>query len=222
MHWTGETASLARIDALVAANPDPLSGQPDLKGASVSLRKYPALWHGFAVSAHDVAPDCAYWAKVRVAGGWRVELAGDAVPKDWVAEARRLFVLPKAEVATVIDTGRGLARVAFHQDGRLLAALFAGPGPVAVARDQLAARLGAEAPQDALAGRARADRPDPGPTVCACLNVGLNTIRAAISSGQALSLEALGQALGAGTSCGSCRPELAALVAAARVRDAAE
>ncbi|MGL4236701.1 molybdopterin-dependent oxidoreductase [Tabrizicola sp.] len=222
MHWTGETAPSARIDALVAANPDPVSGQPDLKGARVDLRKFAAGWHGFAVGTEDIRPDCAYWAKARVAGGWRAELAGETAPMDWVAYARSLFTLPEAEVATVIDQAKGLARVAFHRDGRLLAALFAGPAPLALARDQLAARLGATSAQDALAGRARADTPDPGPTVCACLNVGLNTIRDAIETGRALTVPALGEALGAGTSCGSCRPELAGLIARFRMREAVE
>ena len=222
MHWTGETASLARVDALVAANADPVSGQPDLKGATVALRKFAAAWHGFAVSTQPLRLEAAYWAKARVQGGWRAEMAGDRQPDDWVASARGMFDLPQAEVATVIDKAKGLARVAFHSEGRLLAALFVAPGPVALARDQLAARLGLEAPQDALAGRAEANRPDPGPTVCACLNVGLNTIREAIETGRALTVAALGEALGAGTSCGSCRPELAGLIGRFRLPVAAE
>jgi assimilatory nitrate reductase catalytic subunit len=103
-----------------------------------------------------------------------------------------------------------------------LAALFVAPGPVALARDQLAARLGEGSPQAALAGRTEANRPDPGPTVCACLNVGLNSIRDAVETGRALTVAALGDALGAGTSCGSCRPELAGLIDRFRLREAAE
>jgi assimilatory nitrate reductase catalytic subunit len=222
MHWTGETASLARVDALVAANPDPISGQPDLKGATVRLRKFGAAWHGFAVSQRPFKPPAAYWARSRITGGWRVEMAGERMPEDWIATARAMFDLPDAEVATVIDQAKGLARVAFHDQGRLQAALFVAPGPVALARDQLAARLGQGAPQDALAGRAEASRPDPGPTICACLNVGLNTIRDAVETGRALTVAALGEALGAGTSCGSCHPELAGLISQFQLPVAAE
>jgi assimilatory nitrate reductase catalytic subunit len=39
---------------------------------------------------------------------------------------------------------------------------------------------------------------------------------------RACSVEALGAALGAGTNCGSCRPELTALVARYSLREAAE
>jgi assimilatory nitrate reductase catalytic subunit len=222
MHWTGEMASSGRVDTLVAANPDPISGQPDLKAATVSLRRFAVGWYGFAVSTAPIQPGTAYWAKTRVDGGWQVEMAGDSLPDDWVIAARRMFGLSGAEVASVIDRSRGLARVAFHQNGQLLAALFVSPTPVALSRSQLIGRLGQNGAQAALAGRTEAGRPDPGPTVCACLNVGRNTIRDAIQTGRALSVEALGVALGAGTSCGSCRPELAGLIGRYRIQEAAE
>ena len=212
IHWTGETAPTGRIDVLVAANPDPVSGQPDSKAATVFLRQFPARWYGFAVSTADFTPDSPYWAKARTHGGWRAELAGTDAPADAVAQARRLFGLADAEAVSVTDPARGLSRVAFHRGGHLLAALFVGPKPVALARDMVIALLGAGDVRDALAGRARGDIADPGPTVCACLNVGRNTICKAIATGRAVTVAALGETLGAGTSCGSCLPELAALI----------
>jgi assimilatory nitrate reductase catalytic subunit len=223
MHWTGETAPTGRIDALVAANPDPLSGQPDSKAARVAVARFAAGWYGFAVSVDDLQTgDCTYWAKAKVAAGWRAELAGHEVPSDWEAFARRLFGIPDLSVVTILDPARGLARLAFHREGRLVAALFTSREPVAVSRDLMAARLGDGDQKDVLAGRAGADVADPGPTVCACLNVGLNTIRAAIESGRALTVAALGEALGAGTSCGSCRSDLAARIREFQPRQAAE
>ena len=221
MHWTHETASAARIDALVPGIVDPISGQPESKAAAVAVQRYQAQWFGFAVCADTLQPTAEYWARARVEGGWRIELAGTTAPDDWTRYARQLFALPNAEAATVIDVKRGLARIAFHAEGRLLAALFAGPEPVAVARDHIASRLNEIAPA-VLAGRPSVDMPDPGATVCACLNVGINTIRAAIQSGRALSVAALGEALGAGTSCGSCRPELAGLLTRFKLPEAAE
>jgi assimilatory nitrate reductase catalytic subunit len=223
MHWTGETASAARVDVLVPGLVDPVSGQPESKAAAVAVQRFAAKWYGFAVCAGDFAPPKAeYWARARVTAGWRMELAGLTVPADWQAYARGLFGLPDAPAASVLDPARGIARLAFHDGERLLAALFAGPQPVAVSRDHLAARLAAAQPGPALAGRPGADTPDPGPTVCACLNVGQNTIRAAIESGRAVSVADLGQLLGAGTSCGSCRPELAAMLTRNRLPQAAE
>jgi assimilatory nitrate reductase catalytic subunit len=51
--------------------------------------------------------------------------------------------------------------------------------------------------------------------------VGINTLRDAVAGG-AGSVEALEACTGAGTNCGSCRPELAALIAANRPALASE
>ncbi|OWY10412.1 nitrate reductase [Thioclava sp. F34-6] len=222
MHWTGETASGGRIDALVAAHVDPVSGQPENKGGAVQVAPYKAAWYGFAVSAQDVVPRADYWAKARAKGGWRTELAGRAAPADWEAFAREFFALPDAEAVTMIDAGRGLARIALMVEGRVSAVLFAAPEPVAVSRGHVAGLLGETDQPALLAGRAGADQPDPGAIVCACFDVGVNTILAAITDQGLTSVEAVGAALQAGTNCGSCRPELAALLADAQPREAAE
>ena len=165
-------------------------------------------------------PDCDYWAKGRVVGGWQVELAGATLPEDWSAWASALFG-GAAPAMALSDRGRGVHRFAFTEAGHLTGALFISSDPVRLARGHLAGLLGLGATY-ALAGRPGADMPDPGPTVCACLNVGLNTILDAIHTRGILSVEALGVALGAGTNCGSCRPELAALLQGQAQREAAE
>ncbi len=221
MHWTGETAPSGRIDALVAAVTDPVSGQPESKAAVVAVRRMAAAWYGFAVSTTPIRPDCTYWALATTRNGYRAELAGGSVPRDWETEARRLFGLGSADASSIIDTARGTARIALEKDGRLLAALFVSPGPVAVMRDHLAALPGTGA-DGVLVGRPPADRPDPGPVLCACFGVGVNTIVTAIETRGLMSVEAVGAALEAGTNCGSCRPEIAALLTRAQQREAAE
>ena len=222
IHWTAENSAQARIDTMIPGNPDPISGQPDSKSAAVALQRFAANWYGFAVTATDPHPQSEYWAKARITGGWRIELAGLTAPQDWTTYARTLFNLPDTPAATVIDSARHRARIAFHDGDRLIAALFAGPEPVALARDHIAARIAGNLAGHALAGVPRADAPDPGPTICACLNVGLNTIRHAIETRAALTVAELGTALGAGTSCGSCRPELGQLLTRFRLPEAAE
>jgi assimilatory nitrate reductase catalytic subunit len=65
-----------------------------------------------------------------------------------------------------------------------------------------------------LAGRPGAGERDKGPIVCACLEVGRNDIAACLGAG-ARTIAAVGTATGAGTNCGSCRPEIGRLIAAA-------
>ncbi|MEM9048781.1 MAG: molybdopterin-dependent oxidoreductase [Pseudomonadota bacterium] len=229
MHWTGETAPSARIDALVPAVTDPLSGQPESKAATVDITRYDATWYGFAVSARPMRLQSAYWAQTVTPAGFRAELAGQEMAAGWQmgwetaweAAGRRLFGLPDAQLTMAADPGRGMARLAFSLQGRLVAALFVAAEPVAVMRDYLAT-LPDIAPAAALAGRPLIDQPSPGPTLCACFGVGVNSILRAIEDQQLISVEEIGAALQAGTNCGSCRPELAALLRASARREAAE
>jgi assimilatory nitrate reductase catalytic subunit len=100
--------------------------------------------------------------------------------------------------------------------------LFLSSGPVEAARDWLAASLSSEPDKiRLLAGRPGADMPDQGAIVCVCEQVGINTIAASIHHGAA-SVDAIGEACRAGTNCGSCRSELAAMLSSAAMKAAAE
>ncbi len=221
MHWTGETAPCARIDTLVAAATDPVSGQPESKASVVALARFDAAWYGFAVSARPMSLSSDYWAQARSARGYRAELAGTTPVTDWEAEARKLFSAPEAEAISIIDAGRASARILLHDKGVVLGALFVAPSPVALKRDYLTTVPGTDR-IDALSGRPPADMPDPGPVLCSCLGIGINTILEAASTGTALTVDAIGEALGAGTNCGSCRPEIAALLQTIPRKEAAE
>ena len=216
MHWTGTTAPSGRIDALVASIVDPISGQPESKATPVAITAFAPKWYGFAVSVGDVKPDCDYWARAVVAGGARVELAGCAVPDDWETYARKLFDLTGGQVLRVDDRARGIVRLAFLEGDTLLAALFVAPTPVAVSRQHLVGLLGTAPGMALLAGRPGADMPDAGAIICACFDIGVNTITDAITACGHITVEALGAALRAGTNCGSCRPELKSLIARQR------
>lgn len=213
MHWTGENAPSARIDALVPAVTDPVSGQPESKAAIVALSVFPATWYGFAVSLAKPEPFGDYFALVRTAKGYRAEMAGQARIDDWPAKAREIFDLVGAEVQTYADPARGLHRFAFSKAGRLAAALFIAPTPPRLMRDHLATLPGEKAP-GVLSGRAPSDMPDSGPLTCSCFNVGANAIIDAIETGDLHSVDAIGVALQAGTNCGSCRAEIAEILAA--------
>lgn len=220
MHWTARTAPSGRIDSLVASLTDAVSGQPASKSAAVKIQPFAAAWYGFAVSDSDLTPDCAYWAKARISGGFQIEMAGDRAPENWAKWAAVLFRTGSTP-AQMSDPARGLYRMAFSDAGRLTSALFISLQPVLVSRAHVAGLLGCDG-ASVLAGRPGTHQPDPGPTVCACLNVGLNTICNAISTGGLTTIDAIGVALGAGTNCGSCRPELAALLSSHNHREAAE
>ncbi|MBA3909588.1 MAG: nitrate reductase [Rhodobacter sp.] len=214
MHWTGETAPTGRVNALVAGLTDPISGQPESKSAAVALRPFRPAWYGFAVSAQPMRLDADYWAVSIIEQGVKAELAGLVPPPDWEVWARAAFsVASEARLISYSDPARGQVRIAFVQDDVMVAALFVSPQPVALSRGTVAGLLGRPVSTVALSGRPSGDRPDPGPIVCACFGVGLNTIAGAIAEGGCHSVLALGARLRAGTNCGSCKSELASLIA---------
>ena len=222
LHWTRQLTSAGVVNSVVDTGVDPISGQPATKSAQVDAARAPVAWYGFAVSAAQMHPTRPYHAIARTRTGWQAECAGMKAPQDWEAEARTITGIAQGSAAMVTDATTGDVRVALLHDGQIKGLFFASRTPVVVARQHAATLIGSDASSmDALSGRVAADMPDPGATVCACFNVGINTLRDAVAQG-ADSVAALGAATCAGTNCGSCKPELAALIAQFQLPVAAE
>lgn len=225
MHWTDRFSAQGRIDVLVGGQTDPQSGQPALKSAMVVAGPALARRYGFAVSR--VRPEFAgtdYWAIAETTGGWRAELAFITEPEDWVGWARAAFgVGEKVELLSIADKASGRQSLALFEGGKLIFALYLSPDPVLVSRQWVVSLLTETIKParraDILVGRPGADRPDPGPIVCACYGVGANQIAEAARGG-CHTVEAIGVALKAGTNCGSCRAEIRGIIEVNRLEAA--
>jgi len=221
MHWTGQLASHARAGALMGGALDPVSGQPELKHVPAKIAPFAAAWYGFAVGTHRPTTLVAdYWSVARAKHGWRLELAGASQPDDWRLILRALAGADsnrQTEEIAYTDAARRQTRWAIFEGAYLRAAIFASPTPVLAARDHLASlldvRFEAQQRYGVLAGRSPTGQLDPGACICACLGVGRNQILAAVRGTRQASIESIGRDTGAGTGCGSCRAEIASLVA---------
>ncbi|MDH4414449.1 MAG: molybdopterin-dependent oxidoreductase [Rhizobium sp.] len=218
MHWSDETAASARVDSLVPSLADPVSGQPALKQARASIARYAATFQGFLVTRNRPAElPFAYWAIATTEAGYRLELAGEHPVggfETWLG--RSLGLSQDVDIVSYGDPASGDSRILVFQGARLLAGLFVSGSPVAVSRqwavDQLVADHGDFLMRSRLiAGRPGGDQPDRGAIVCSCFSVGANEIRHAVSNG-CRSVDAIGQMLGAGSNCGSCRPEIRRII----------
>jgi assimilatory nitrate reductase catalytic subunit len=226
MHWTDAFAPAGRTGPLVNPDRDPVSGQPEFKHTPAAVRAWAETWRGFVIARGDAFrgghidwPQGIVWRRIPHAHAQVFEIAGrgseeerDAVTRAALAEA------PETELA-LSDPGRSLVRLA-RLDGDMLAAVVC-LGPVDVRlppRDWLASRFGSPlSPSDRavlLLGRAPGCA-DQGALVCACMGVGARRIDAAIQAG-AQDVESVGAATSAGTNCGSCRTDIARMIAAAR------
>ncbi len=217
MHWNGAWCSGGAVGRVIAPNVDPLSGQPELKFTPVSLSRLLPRWQGYAllrdapeILAHGDLPGL-FWCKRPLGDAWVVELW--ALPEqDGGPEGAALLAALMGKAAddcvplTVVDPARGRWRGAYLQSGKLVAALMLGHGPMLEQLLPFFADADLADAQAVLAGRITA--PSAGPMVCACFQVSADRIRAAITFGEATSVEAIGALLKAGTNCGSCIPEL--------------
>jgi assimilatory nitrate reductase catalytic subunit len=219
MHWTGQFSSAGRVDALVRGQVDPQSGQPALKMAQVSVAPAGMSYYGFAISRDmPKLEGTDYWAMAPAEGGVRIELGWEVAPADWDKWVRAAFgVADDATLLSVIDDRSGRRSFALFEAGEVRFAIYLSPEPVPVSR-QWAVSLLEDAPDGArrsevLAGRPGLDRPDGGAIICACFQVGINTISDAVTKRGCHTVEAIGAALKAGTNCGSCRSEIRSIIA---------
>jgi assimilatory nitrate reductase catalytic subunit len=219
IHWNGQVASDARVGALVNPVVDPISGEPEFKHTPARVEAFDLAWHGFAFTRHDLSTDdLDWWVRVQGAAFHRYELAGreaPAQPGDW---ARALLGVPAdADWVAYADPAAGIYRGAWLREGRIEACVFLSPRADLPARNWLSdlfarPRLNASERAGLLAGEPPRGA-DAGPTVCACFGVGRNRILKAITDDGLDTAEAVTRQLKAGGNCGSCLPEIRALIA---------
>jgi len=221
IHWSNQFASNARVDTLISALTDPYSGQPASKSQPVSIEPCRAACYGFAVTRVHIKPTKEmYWATAACPSGWRAEFASNDAPEKVLSRWRDDYLaMSDSHVSRIFyaDPVNEQFRLALFDGEQLLSLVFLATEPVSLARQTMLAALEAEYSSARQRGQLLSscspkDLRDPGVTVCSCNNVGSNQIVKAIADG-CNSVDALGQALSAGTNCGSCRSELAAMLA---------
>jgi assimilatory nitrate reductase catalytic subunit len=217
IHWSAENSSGGRIGALVQPDTDPWSGQPDSKATPARVVAAQVSHYGFALSRQPVpVANLTYWARARMPSGVMTALAFDAPSEGWDRWSRHL--LPVGERLTYEDARSQQYRTAVLRDGRLEAVLYVAPRPTLPSLEWLKScfelpTIGGADRRSLLAGRP-VGVADLGPIVCACFQVGRTRIAGAVAAG-ASSVAEIGGATRAGTSCGSCVPELKRLLGAA-------
>jgi assimilatory nitrate reductase catalytic subunit len=221
MHWTDAFGPSGRSNPLIAPNIDPVSGQPEFKHTPARIRAYRETWKGFFLSRDTLKTPVGQdliWRRIPQEACQQYEFAGrgDASERDAVRKTLSKGLI--GEVVAYDDVASGARREAWVREGRLAAVLFTTTTGRLPPRDWLADLfaepvLGPEARSALLFGRPPGAPVDRGPLVCACLKVGAKIVQASIAAGAATP-DAVGAATGAGTNCGSCRPEIARMIAA--------
>ena len=214
IHWSDETASAARVSALVRGAVDPFSGQPELKSTPVRVAPLAYCQGGFVLArARLPLPREGVWAWRAVGDGYAAQFASNDANAIGCCLDQ---AFADAERIVFRDDAMGVERKAWIRDGRLVAMFFSAPLASAprwsVAEEAWRKEtICANARKFLLAGVA-AKGGDASPVVCACFGVSRAKILSVVEGG-ARDAQAIGAQLKAGTNCGSCLPELRKLAA---------
>lgn len=214
MHWNDQFARQGRVNNLLSAVTDPHSGQPESKQAAVAIAAWLPAWKGELFSRLSVPlPASLHWRRRAAQGIIHLSLAGDIASREWLIEwcQRKGWQLQTAKGGSIWNLlawqGEELMLGWWSDvneprvDAEWISAAFRSPPPNATQRHAL------------LSGRKGSDEVPRGRIICSCFSVGEPAIDEAIATG-CRTPAALGAKLKCGTNCGSCIPELKALLAA--------
>ena len=220
MHWTGQYSNKGRVDVLVAEQVDPLSGQPESKHSVVKIEALTMAWHGFIISRYpldkSILSDFDYWVKITGKQFYRYAVACTNIPKNKTVWSKNILG-NSGEIINYEDKTGNSLRSATIIKGRLDKVFFMSPNldlpnPSWLGSIFTATTIDAKTRLSLLAGKVSGAK-DEGKIVCSCFSVGINTIVYSIHKNKLTSVEQIGQCLKAGTNCGSCIPELTAIIA---------
>lgn len=217
MHWNKQFSAMARMGVLIEPVTDPFSGQPEAKHGRVKVEPYQPGWQGWLMCRKPLekAIPVEYWSKVPKESATLYYLAGPEAletPLEW---CREQF----GEVDIWLeDKGSNSFRAAGLTGEQLDWAFYVMPYgqiPSTMWLEEMFAEEELALEQRRyLLSVTGCELEDPGEMICSCYQVGSNAIEDAIAGG-CCSAEALGEKLKCGTNCGSCIPELNAMLASA-------
>lgn len=220
IHWNQTNAKQASVCALISAYTDQNSGQPELKATPVKIEKWDFNSEALFLSRTEIKlKKFDYWIKQKVANGYLYRIAD-----------RRPAIELKDCLASLIKSTRGknlrychnskkmpVYRYANIQNQNIICAYIVATNLQQQALDWIQQLLELSTDttieRSIVSGVAEGKLKE-GKIVCACKQVGENTIKNAIKAQTCPNIENISQNTQAGTGCGSCVPDIEQLIEA--------
>ncbi len=208
IHWSHDNSNAA-LGHVVDPATDPVSGQPDLKATSICVTPVSFRYQGFRLSRVPVsAPGSGYWVRRMIAGGVCTIFATDD-PGPWLEDGMdaALDDIERKVFRRIRATPSGISEITYCSAAQPFAALDA---LIGLFGDE---RIAGSGHLSVLAGVTASSAAPSGPVICACFGIRQAPIRDFIDSAPDCSVQSIGEALKAGTNCGSCQPEIRRMIA---------
>jgi assimilatory nitrate reductase catalytic subunit len=221
IHWTNEWASNASVSWLFSSDTDPISGQPELKHASVKLSKLNMQQQALlasreALAATTLSAISDYWTCTKQVNCYVYRMG---IKKTTASQVNWLDSIKSS------GSGKGVfyeykntnltsqTCVSLDLDKLEMVVHFMQGNP-SIANDWLDSLFSAALDMDQLPHILRFTPPVEfiqGNVICSCYQVRELAIKQAIQNGTT-TLDGLGAQLKCGTNCGSCKSEVLALI----------
>ena len=214
IHWTNEFASNGVVSAVTSQQVDAYSGQPESKATPVNITPFKAYhWASMIIDQRFIGSlntaDFNYWYKVPYETGTRYFIALNET-FSWQDFLKNL----KAENVHELQFNDQLnknQRIIWLDGNDVVLAIYSNPEADKLPSGNWLAQL-LDKPIKGLAHHLLLGEQTPAlNAICTCFQVNENDIIDAIKDG-CHSTELLGEKLKCGTNCGSCIPELNALI----------
>jgi assimilatory nitrate reductase catalytic subunit len=219
IHWGKQWASSSSVAHLFSDARDPVSGQPELKHAAVSLSACDIQQYAYLVVRNELSlqflnAHADVWSKSTIRGAYAYRIANF----EWKAALDSALKQADTENCELMGhSSARMTRALALYDGAVDTVLFADQDRVPFPRAWLEAlfaenTMSGEQIRSVLSGQADEEF-EQGRVVCSCFNVRENSILRAIEEQGCNSVETLGKTLSCGTNCGSCKSELKQMLA---------
>jgi assimilatory nitrate reductase catalytic subunit len=237
IHWSKTNSSHMNLASLFTSANDPISGQPELKHAAVSITNVkPKSSIVLAIKkshANEKAQFAEYQVRINQGDFWLYYLSeleassggnNQASNKPKEPIQNRLFdaindnIIYLSSPSASNDTNVSVSSKLALQDGQLVAYFIETSqsevqsllNPTFI-RECFEQSVLTPTQQSHLLSATVPSEYQQGKLICSCFNVRQTTIENAISTG-VNSVQKLGEKLGCGTNCGSCKSELSSLI----------
>ena len=219
IHWNKTTASQGNVCALIKPNLDSNSGQPEFKHSPVNIKKW--HYHSEALLLSRKPLDLSkfsYWVKQKVASGYLYRIADDHSSLEMMKKCALLLQQEQGKNLSYSpgsDSSRPIYRYTNIQAQKIQSAYIVSDNLQQQELDWLQGLLDEsvdDSVERSLISGEIEGKLAAGKIICACKQIGINTIKNTIQEQGLDTVETVSEFTGAGTGCGTCLSEVEAIL----------
>ncbi|GAA5316071.1 MAG: nitrate reductase [Candidatus Pelagadaptatus aseana] len=218
IHWTGVVSSAGRVCTLVSPDTDKVSGQPEFKFTPAAIEAWQYSSEALFISPTPIdTSNLDYWVRQKITGGYLYRIASQLTPAKLSHSLGQIVAAQNmtGQEIQFSSPEQGQYRYALMQKDHIEVSYIVASDLQNSDFDWVQSLLDGAVDttvQSSILSGIAEGRLASGRTVCACKQVGKNTICQSIRDHDLSTVEGISEHTSAGTGCGSCVPELQSIL----------